>query len=164
MKYKYKKFHEFFTNCSVKRYHRDKHIHHIHINWKQYKPIHYHIKLYTILQESWPVLEGCDVTMHGDIIIIKWKHFPRYWPFVWGIHRSSVNSRHKDQWRRVLMFSLMCASTNGSVNNRGAGDLRCHRANYDVTIMARGHVQTAAADNGLSINCHSAFTHCGLLT
>ena len=19
--------------------------------------------------------------------VIKWKHFPRYWPFVWGIHR-----------------------------------------------------------------------------
>ena len=23
--------------------------------------------------------------------VIKWKHFPRYWPFVRGIHRSSVN-------------------------------------------------------------------------
>ena len=27
--------------------------------------------------------------------VIKWKHFPRYWPFVWGIHRSPVNSPHK---------------------------------------------------------------------
>ena len=25
-------------------------------------------------------------TLHDDVI--KWKHFPRYWPFVWGIHRS----------------------------------------------------------------------------
>ena len=25
---------------------------------------------------------------HDDVI--KWKHFPRYWPFVWGIHRSPV--------------------------------------------------------------------------
>ena len=24
--------------------------------------------------------------------VIKWKHFPRYWPFVRGIHRSPVNS------------------------------------------------------------------------
>ena len=24
--------------------------------------------------------------LHDDVI--KWKHFPRYWPFVWGIHRS----------------------------------------------------------------------------
>ena len=30
---------------------------------------------------------------HDDVI--KWKHFPRYWPFVWGIHRSPVNSHTK---------------------------------------------------------------------
>ena len=28
--------------------------------------------------------------LHDDVI--KWKHFPRHWPFVWGIHRSLVNS------------------------------------------------------------------------
>ena len=28
-------------------------------------------------------------------VIIKWKHFPRYRPFVRGIHRSPVNSRTK---------------------------------------------------------------------
>ena len=27
--------------------------------------------------------------------VIKWKHFPRYWPFVQGIHRWSDNSPHK---------------------------------------------------------------------
>ena len=37
------------------------------------------------------------------------KHFPRYWPFVRGIHRSSVNSSHKGQWREALIFSLSCA-------------------------------------------------------
>ena len=26
--------------------------------------------------------------------VIKWKHFPCYWPFVRGIHRSMVNSPH----------------------------------------------------------------------
>ena len=36
--------------------------------------------------------------------VIKWKHFPRYWPFVRGIHRSPVNSPHKGQWRGALMF------------------------------------------------------------
>ena len=41
--------------------------------------------------------------------VIKWKHFPRYWPFVRGIHRSPVNSLHKGQWRRALMFSMICA-------------------------------------------------------
>ena len=39
--------------------------------------------------------------------VIKWKHFPRNWPFVRGIHRSPVNSTHKVQWRRALMFSLI---------------------------------------------------------
>ena len=41
--------------------------------------------------------------------VIKWKHFPRYWPFVRGIHRSPVDSPHKGQWRGALMFSLNCA-------------------------------------------------------
>ena len=36
-------------------------------------------------------------------------HFPRYWPFVLGIHRSPVNSPHKGQWRGAVMFSLICA-------------------------------------------------------
>ena len=33
--------------------------------------------------------------LHDDVI--KLKHFPRYWPFVRGIHRSPVNSPHKGQ-------------------------------------------------------------------
>ena len=70
---------------------------------------------------------------HDDVI--KWKHFPRYWPFVRGIHRSLVNSPHKGQWREPLMFSLICTRINGWVNNGEAGDLRRHRAHYDVTIM-----------------------------
>ena len=45
---------------------------------------------------------------HDDVI--KWKHFPRYWPFVRGIHQSPVNSPHKGQWRGALMFSLICTS------------------------------------------------------
>ena len=69
--------------------------------------------------------------------VIKWKHFPRYWPFVRGIRRSPVTSPHKHQLRRPLMFSLTCARTNGWVNNRYAGDLRRHRANYDVTVMKK---------------------------
>ena len=70
---------------------------------------------------------------HDDVI--KWKHFPRYWPFGRGIHRSPVNSSHKGQWRGALMFSLICVWINGWVNNREAGDLRRHRAHYDVIVM-----------------------------
>ena len=70
---------------------------------------------------------------HDDVI--KWKHFPRYWSFVRGIHRLSVNSPHKGQWRGALMFSFICAWINGWVNNRKDGDLRRHRAHYDVIVM-----------------------------
>ena len=74
------------------------------------------------------------IKQHDDVI--KWKYFPRYyWPFVRGIHRSQVNSPHKGQWCRALMFSLICAWINDWVNNRKAGDLRRHRAHYNVIIM-----------------------------
>ena len=70
---------------------------------------------------------------HNDVI--KWKHFPRYWPFVRGIHRSPVNSPRKGQWRGALMFTLICTRINGWVNNCEAGDLRRNRAHYDVIVM-----------------------------
>ena len=38
---------------------------------------------------------GRQELTHDDVI--KWKHFPRHWPFVRGIHRSPVNSPHKGQ-------------------------------------------------------------------
>ena len=68
-----------------------------------------------------------------------WRHqmeqFPRYWPFVRGIHRSPVNSPHKGQWRGALIFSLICARIDGWVNNRKAGDLRRHVVHFDVIVM-----------------------------
>ena len=70
---------------------------------------------------------------HDDVI--KWKRFPRYWPFVRGIHGSPVNSPHKGQWPGALMFCLICAWINGWVNNREAGDFGRHRAHYDVIVM-----------------------------
>ena len=58
---------------------------------------------------------------HDDVI--KWKHFPHYWPFVLGIHQSPV-------------FPFICDWINhGWANNREAGDLRRHWAFYDVTSM-----------------------------
>ena len=67
--------------------------------------------------------------------VIKWKHFSRYRPFVRGIHRWPVNCPHQGQWRGALVFSLIWAWTNGWVNNRDAGDLRHHRAHYEVHVM-----------------------------
>ena len=70
--------------------------------------------------------------------VIKWKHFSHSCPFVWGIHRSTMNSPHKGQWRRALMFSLICVWINDWVNNHEAGDLRRYRAHYDVIVMEKG--------------------------
>ena len=67
--------------------------------------------------------------------IIKWTHFPHYWPFVRRIHQSLVDSPQKGQWRGALMCSLICAWPNGWANKQDAGDLRCHRIHYDVTVM-----------------------------
>ena len=69
---------------------------------------------------TYPTSCAASVLIHDDVI--KWKHFPRYWPFVRGIYRSPVNSAHKGQWRGALMFSLICIWINGWVNNREAGD------------------------------------------
>ena len=75
----------------------------------------------------------CSIANHDDVI--KWKHFPRYCPFVRRIHRSPMISPPKGQWRGALMFSLIYARINGWVNNGEAGDSRRHRAHYDITVM-----------------------------
>ena len=85
---------------------------------------------------------------HDDVI--KRIHFPRYWPFVRGIHRLPVNSLHKSQWRGALIFSLICPWITSWVNNREYGDLRRHLAHYDVTVMTclrcHGSAQYATED------------------
>ena len=90
-----------------------------------------------------------NASIHDDVI--KWKHFPRYWPSVRGIHRSPVNSPYKGQWRGALMVTLICARTNGWVNNREAGDLRRHRAHSDVIVMFSSDFMENPLTNSLAI-------------
>ena len=100
--------------------------------------------------DNWPVWG--DSPQKGSamqkIVFLPWRRhipwwchqmetFPRNWPFVRGIHRSPVNSPHKGQWRRALMFSLISVWINDWVNSREAGDLRCYRPHYDVTVMIK---------------------------
>ena len=92
-----------------------------------------HAHLIWQLPYAIPYFANLSSSRHDDVI--KWKHFPRYRPFVRGIHRSPVNSPHKGQWRRALMFSLICACIDGWVNNREAGDLRRRPTHYDITVM-----------------------------
>ena len=94
--------------------------------WGAVKRFHEHISIPSLEQSilvslvyvsDWNVLWGM---WSRDDDVIKWKHFPRY-----------------GQWRGALMFSFMCARINGWVNHREAGDLRHHRAHYDVIIIVR---------------------------
>ena len=78
------------------------------------------------------ITDPTKLSVHHDVI--KWKHFSRYWLFMRGIHRSSVHSPHKGQWRGSLI-SLIWAWTNGWANNRDVGDLKRHRAHYANNVM-----------------------------
>ena len=60
---------------------------------------------------------------------IKWKKLSAL------LALCAENSPVKGQWHGALVFSLICAWISGCVNNREAGDLRHHRAYYDVIVM-----------------------------
>ena len=104
------------------------------IKWKHF-PRNWPFVAYSLYLTWNTVHSQYFVVSHNDVI--KWEHFPCYWPCVQGIHQSPVNSLHKGQWRGALMFSLICAWTNGCANNSEAGDLRCHPTHYDITVMCR---------------------------
>ena len=79
--------------------------------------------------------------------VIKWKHFPRYWP-LWGEFTSH-------QWCGAFMFSLSCAWTNSWTNNRDASDLGRHCAHYDVTVMKRVHAMISSrCDRQFTVRIH----------
>ena len=75
---------------------------------------------------------------YWTILLTWWRHqmetFSALLAFCAG--NSPVNSPHKGQWCRALMFSFICVWINVlRVNNRGVGDLRSYRGHYDVTAM-----------------------------
>ena len=67
---------------------------------------------------------------HDDVI--KWKHFPRNWPFVRGIHRPRWIPHTKASDAELWCFLWSCVWIKGWVNNREAGYLRRHHGHYDV--------------------------------
>ena len=98
-----------------------------------------HVPTWVSVHEKLGRMWNHFASMSVSIWRTTWRHhqiqtFPRYWPFVRGIHRSPVNSPHKGQWRGALMFSLIYVWINGWVNNRESCDLRRHRTYYDVTV------------------------------
>ena len=84
------------------------------------------------LQYRWLKVQFSKSISHDDVMM---ETFSALLALVRGIHRPLVNSPRKGQWRGSSMFSLICASINGWVNNRDAGDLRCNWAHYDVIVV-----------------------------
>ena len=66
--------------------------------------------------------------------VIQRQHFLCYWTFVRGIQWPPVFPSQRPV-TRSLMLSLICAWINGWVINCEAGDLRRHRAHFDVMVM-----------------------------
>ena len=68
-----------------------------------------------------------DATIQDDVI--KWEHFPRYWPFVRWIPLTKASDA--ELW--CFFFDLRMK--NGWENDRGAGNLKRHNVHYDVTVI-----------------------------
>ena len=68
---------------------------------------------------------------HVDVI--RWNHLPRYWPFVRGNHHRWFPSQ-RSVTRTFDVFSDLRLSKRW-INSRDAGDLRRHRAHYDVNVI-----------------------------
>ena len=70
--------------------------------------------------------------------VIKWKHFPRYWSFVRGIHRSPGH-----RWIPLTKASeaeLWCfVWSTPQQTFEQTSDLRHHRPHYDVTNATTKH-------------------------
>ena len=87
---------------------------------------------------------------HDDVI--KLKHFPRYWPFERGIHRSRWISQGPVTQSFDVFFDL-CPNKRLS-KNREAGDLRRNRGRYDVNVMTRHEI---LKPHDLCLNLHDRF-------
>ena len=85
-----------------------------------------------------------------------WRHQMK--TFFTSLTLCAGNSPHKGQWRGALIFSFICASINGWVNTREAGDLRRHRAHYEVIVMLWS--LTFSFLNNLHIIPRIGKTHC----
>ena len=72
--------------------------------------------------------------LHDDVI--RWTHFPGYWPIVRELPVTG-EFPHNGQWRGALMLSLICACINSWANNGYVGVLRRHRAHYCFTTLPR---------------------------
>ena len=97
-----------------------------------------HSNVYLVLQLFTPWVVSA-LGLSSDYRITWWRHqmetFSALLALCAGNSPVPVNSPHKGQWRRALMFYLIYDWRNSWVNNREAGDLRRHPAHYHVIVM-----------------------------
>ena len=61
-------------------------------------------------------------------------------------------------WWRYQIETFICAWTDGWVNNENAGDLRCHRAYYDVIVLWKYLVKKHSSEHNFHNNrCSMGF-------
>ena len=105
-----------------------------------------------------PVVGTVAADIHRDVWLTESHNYAAFLSYTWWRHQMetssallafcvgnspvAVNSPHQGQWRGALMFSLICAWINDWVNNGEAGDLRCHCAYYDITVMNQSFYDT----------------------
>ena len=87
----------------------------------------------TLYFRDWYHRNALHFKIHHDDVI-KWRHFPRNWPFVREITGPRWIPRTKASDAELWCF-FICAWINRWVNNGEAGDLRRYRAHYDVIVM-----------------------------
>ena len=66
---------------------------------------------------------------------MRWRWFPRYWPFVRGIHQCLVDIPPKTSVTWALMFPLVLSLTDGWKNSQVVGDLIRHESHCDGILM-----------------------------
>ena len=116
-------------------------------NWSCYKGFllynkgQYNVTLHT--PQQW---QTCN-TNHGDVI--KWKHFPCYWPSVRGVHWSLVKrASDAELWCFLWSAPEQTIEQNSWANNRDTSDLWCYWTHHDVTVMQTLNSQEAPCSHG----------------
>ena len=74
---------------------------------------------------------------------------------LWGNAPITGGSPQKGQWRRVLVFYLICTWTDVCTNNRTTSDLRRHRAPRDITVMLPQGLRLDSVNNGIMFQLSS---------
>ena len=107
---------------------------------------HFHIHLSLFTNYIVVILQQIDHHLPTFQVVVTcawWRHqmeiFSASLSLCTGNSPMTGEFPHKGQLRGALMFSLISAWINGWVNNREAGDLRRHRAHYDVIVMYIRH-------------------------